>query len=25
VDGILDRVFGQSGGKPAPRAKGGPR
>jgi hypothetical protein len=25
VDGILDRVFGQNGGKPAPRAKGGPR
>jgi hypothetical protein len=26
VDGILDRVFGQSsGGKPAPRGKGGPR
>jgi hypothetical protein len=25
VDGILDRVFGQNGGKTAPRAKGGPR
>ncbi len=25
VDGILDRVFGKNGGKPAPRAKGGPR
>lgn len=25
VDGILDRVFGQPGGKPAPRAKGAPR
>jgi hypothetical protein len=25
VDGILDRVFGQNGGKPGPRAKGGPR